>query len=218
MQIRRAQVNDVAQIANVHFLCFPDSFSTVLGKGSNGLLLRNYYLEYLEKVPELFYVAEKEGKIVGFCMGYYCEDWDYTRSFLKNNFVRIVARVFVLLVTFNKLTWRKLFSFVFPRSNAVKGNSSKVEGEHDDLVEKPKCKSNQCGELLSICVLPNCRGTGLAGDLVDQFVDALRKGKRKVVRLTVLDDNGRGKAFYKRLGFLEEKRTGSSIHMLKVIG
>lgn len=60
VNIRQATLDDLEQIAKVHFQCFPDSFSTYLGKGRHGYLLQKFYQEYLDDAPELFLVAEDD--------------------------------------------------------------------------------------------------------------------------------------------------------------
>lgn len=60
VNIRQATSEDLKQVADVHFRCFPDSFSTQLGKGQQGSLQQKFYQEYLKDVPELFFVAEDE--------------------------------------------------------------------------------------------------------------------------------------------------------------
>jgi len=37
MVVRQATKNDLKQIADVHIQCFPDSFSTQLGKSGGGI-------------------------------------------------------------------------------------------------------------------------------------------------------------------------------------
>lgn len=43
--VRNATVADMQGIAKVHMACFPESLFTVLGKGSKGRLLENFYME-----------------------------------------------------------------------------------------------------------------------------------------------------------------------------
>lgn len=106
--IRQANVKDLVRIAQVHQLCFPDSYSSSLGTD----LLKRFYNEYLSGAPELFLVCENPGKeIVGFCMGYYMEKNRYKNAFLKKNLFRIGLRTVVGLIGGDKRVWKKLRSF-----------------------------------------------------------------------------------------------------------
>ena len=65
--IRAARESDMEVVCEVHAKCFPESFSTRLGKN----LLTKYYLEFYREAPHLFLVCENdEGKMCGFVMGY----------------------------------------------------------------------------------------------------------------------------------------------------
>ena len=204
--IRCAKVEDLPQIASLHFECFPDSFSTILGKGNKGRLLEKYYYEYLMAFPELFLVSENENKeITGLCMGYYCEKNNCLKKYFKNNFFEIGFRVICLLLSGNKQTWKKLL------------DSRK---KHTQSVVDEKVKyyaSNKKGDLLSICVNAECRGTNVATDLVNEFVSVLQKNNRDICVLSVMNDNARGISFYKKMGFNCYMNTDISSYMYKMI-
>ena len=61
---RLAEEKDLKEIALIHFLAFPDYFLTTFGKN----LLYKFYESYL-KNNQIFVVAEKENKVVGFILG-----------------------------------------------------------------------------------------------------------------------------------------------------
>ena len=197
--IRQATKSDLKSISQVHIACFPDSFSTKLGMvkipGGGGLLLSKFYEEYLMKVPELFLVAENDrNEIQGFCMGYYCEDNEYVKNYFRHNLFWIGLRILWLLVSLDKATWSKLKNS-FKKSNPF----LVVNNEVDAISLKEK------GDLLSICVLPQCRGNGMAQELICKYEEILRSKKRKICILTVATDNGRGVHFYERNGYIPYK-------------
>lgn len=195
--IREATEADLNRIAEVHIKCFPNSFSTSLGR--SGHLLERLYSEYMADNPELFLVAEDDNKeIIGFCMGYYCEKNDYQIKFLKHNLFRICGRMFVLLVSFNSKAWKKIASFFTkPKCCIV-----------DETVElTPLVKR---GDLLSICVLPEYRGNGSAVELITKYHTILKEHNREICILTVENSNDRGIAFYKKNGYCPYKAIGNS--------
>jgi len=68
----------------------------------------------------------------------------------------------------------------------------------------------QRGDLLSICVLPEYRGHGAAQELLDCYIDMLRKNGRKLCLLTVEKSNSRGIHFYEKNGFVPYKEVGGN--------
>ena len=169
--IRSVSEADLKEIVNVHVKCFPNSFSTYLGKGNNGKLLQKFYQEYLTGVPQLFLVVEdrtlSSQKIIGFCMGYFLDKNDYNKEFLKHNFFSIVMRMSGLLLSGNRFAWRKLTGIFKKKETAVVINNS-----FSFLKE-------EAGDLLSICVLPEYRGTGVAKQLIEIYCEKLRLYKKK---------------------------------------
>ena len=97
--IRQATIHDLPAIAKVHSICFPDSYSSQLCKLKNviggGDLLVFFYREYLNDNPELFWVADDEGKgIVGFCMGYYMDKDNQMQNFIKHNRFKVCGKLY----------------------------------------------------------------------------------------------------------------------------
>lgn len=204
--IRCARKEDLPKIAHLHFECFPDSFSTVLGKGQKGRLLENYYYEYLSKVPELFLVSENDNKeINGLCMGYYCDENNCLRKFLKHNFFAICLRMIYLLVTGNKEAWKKLIT---------RGKNHNTDIINEKIKEYG---ASQKGDLLSICVKSECRGSNVATDLVREFVSVLQKNNREVCVLSVKTENARAIRFYNKMGFSCYMKSESGLYLFKPI-
>jgi hypothetical protein len=88
--IRQATRKDLNAIAQVHSICFPESYSSQLLRLNSpmggGDLLASFYTEYLNDCPELFFVAADDEKgIVGFCMGYYMDKDNQMQNFMHRN-------------------------------------------------------------------------------------------------------------------------------------
>ena len=209
MKIRQAKVEDLGEVANIHIQCFPESFSTHLGKHKNGLLQQKFYQEYYNDAPELFLVAEDdtlpENSIVGFCMGYYLNQNDQMKRYLKKNFFSIVLRTAWLLLIGNKAAWAKVKARLFRPKNFSQINNISISDQ-------------ETGDLLSICVLPNYRGSGAAQQLIERYQQILIENKKKNCLLTVSVDNARGVRFYERNGFvLYRKLVGEAQTYIKVL-
>jgi hypothetical protein len=67
MRIRRATINDVSIVAQIHTLAFPGFFLTSLGNS----FLKELYSGFVNQPGGIFVVAEDkdEGKIIGFAAG-----------------------------------------------------------------------------------------------------------------------------------------------------
>ena len=183
--IRQATLSDLNSIAQVHSECFPNSFSTALGKR----LLMKFYYEYISEIPELFLLSESSDNCVnGFCMGYYMENNHYMKSFIKHNFLMCLIMITVRLITGDKRVWNKI---------KKKRNSEWIIVNH----EYDNISNNMRGDLLSICVTKEYRGSGIANELIIEYQNILKSRNRKLCMLSVDVSNGRGIHFYEKHGF-----------------
>ena len=174
MTYRLAILEDIPSIAKVHLMCFPDSMWAFLGEK----LIRNFYSEYI-KEQNIFVVATNEEGMVGFCMGY--ERPSQARNyFMAKNRGKLICRILVGLLTGKKIVYKKCIHAICNRNNTP------------SITEK--------GDLLSICVLPEYRGKGIAQELVLQFEHILQERNVPDYTLGVYTDNKRAISFYRQQG------------------
>ena len=175
MVIRQATAEDLKEVSEVHIKCFPNSFSTHLGRARGGALQQKFYQEYYNDIPELFLLAEDDSSdqrnIIGFCMGYYLDKNDYMKRYVKNNLFPIALRTALLLLSGNKPAWAKL------KSRFSKSGGFSVVNRDISFVNE------EAGDLLSICVLPEYRGSGAAQQLIEQYQKVLIDNKKKICLL-----------------------------------
>ncbi len=201
--IRAAKESDLGMVADVHKECFPNSFSTRLGKN----LLVKYYLEFYRECPYLFYVCENaDGQICGFVMGYVLGKTNAVSSFMKKNMLAMGAKMFLLLLCADKLAWRK-----------VKRTLCKKKQQTDTANNKVEDRTGQ-GDLLSICVTDKMKGTGAAAGMVEVYHEALKQHGHSVCYLTCETSNPRGLAFYKKLGYDIAEQSEEKICFRKDLG
>ena len=195
--IRAANESDLPVVCDVHAKCFPESFSTRLGKK----LLTAYYYEFYLEAPHLFLVCENdEGKMCGFIMGYVLGKTNAISNFMKKNRLRMGMKVIGLLLCFDKLAWRKV----------KKAFSRKKTPEQTQQQGAVIDKTGE-GDLLSICVTEEMRGTGAAVAMVNKYNEVLSAHGHKVCYLTCETSNPRGLAFYKKLGYDVTEETKEKI-------
>lgn len=202
--IRKATKEDLLAIGKVHSTCFPDSYVTQLGKvcgpNENNLLSR-FYQEFINDTPELFWIAnDEEMGIVGFCMGYYMDKDDQMKNFMKHNRISIAIKTALLLLMCNKQTWNKILSLFKKGENTVQ----KIVDFSNEHIKK-----DNRGDLLSVCVLPECRGKKYAQQLMETYLKAMKESGRELCLLSVRTDNDRAIQFYERNGFKLYRVRGS---------
>lgn len=73
------------------------------------------------------------------------------------------------------------------------------------------------GGLLSICVLPEYRGSGAAAPLINQFEEGPAERSIYTYYLSVYKTNDRAKAFYEKMGFQVFHEGGDSIKYKKTV-
>lgn len=161
---------------------------------------------YIQKVGDLFFVAENDSEIVGFCMGYKLESNTFVREFVKCYKLRIFVRVIFLLLHLDKRIINKILNFFKQNNKEVVVNS-----------EYASISYSECINILSICVLPEYRGSGLAKDLIIKFENQAKIAKRIMVTLTVKQKNKRGISFYIKNGYSVFKEINQSIRMGKFL-
>lgn len=155
-------------------------------------------------MPELFLVAvDEKDNVVGYSMGYYCELNNYQNKFLKHNFLRIVVRMIFLLLSCNATAWKKALSFF--------SKKAEVEIRDEPYVQ---ISNTLKGDLLSICLIPEKRGTGLSIELIEAFEATLKVSGRKYVQLTVEPDNQRAVRFYNKMEYKLYKIVSDKAHAM----
>ena len=192
MKYRIASTEDLPEIANVHITCFPGTFIASFGNK----LIERYYGEYNNE-DNLFIVAEEDNRIQGFCMGYRTGS-NARNNFLKKNKLRLVIRMAWLCLTFNKLAISKCIAFIKPKKDSNEVRKTQAEGD-----------------LLSICVMDVCKGTGVAMELVSEFEKLLRDKGIADYTLSVYKTNKRAIHFYEKCGLTFYEDRNDEIKMYK---
>ena len=199
--IRPVRKDDLAQIAKVHQKCFPESYSSQLSRFPWFIkgLQEKFFEEFLNDCPELFLVAEVDGMVVGYCMGYYMDKDDQMNNFIRKNRWSLLLKTIFLMLIGNKPTWKKMLSR-FDKSSKEQWKIVNTSYEY--------ILNNERGDLLSICILPDYRGVGVSGKLMDAFLDAMKSKGKKLCLLSVLSNNDRAISYYEKNGFILYRTRG----------
>ncbi len=204
--IRPFRKNDLTELATLHRDVFTDYFLTHLGQG----FLAMFYGEFVNARDNYGFVAQHNGKIIGFSAGTFDCSLFY-RHFYRANLLRIILTVlgrFIVDPYIRKRVWSRLVHVRYafsaflrrPPSNSIQSISTQAQGTNRDF------------SLLSIGVSPTFRGQRVADILLQSLCQQVQTRGANAVSLSVLPDNCRAIAFYKKNGLIEIKDTGASCH------
>lgn len=177
MNIRKATINDVDSIVDIHLDAFKGFFLTSLGPA----FLKFYYTSFVESSETVTMVAEEEDMVYGFsastkvCKG-------FNSRLIKSN-----------LCSFGMLSLKMLFTSPESLLRLAKNLTKKGEGVEDN---------EDYAELYSIGVSKSAQGKGVGKKLLAASEEILKKeGVRRVSLTTDYDHNEQAVGFYLSMGY-----------------
>lgn len=177
MNIRKATINDVDTIVEIHLDAFKGFFLTSLGPA----FLNFYYTCFVKSSETVTMVAEEEGIVYGFsastkvCKG-------FNSRLIKSN-----------LFAFGMLSLKMLFTSPKALIRLAKNLTKKGEGVEDN---------EDYAELYSIGVSKSAQGKGVGKKLLTASEEILKKeGVRRVSLTTDFDYNEQAVGFYHSMGY-----------------
>jgi ribosomal protein S18 acetylase RimI-like enzyme len=175
--IRQMQRADVAAVTRTHVAAFPNFFLTFLGAP----FLRQLYRGIVDDGSGISYVAELDGKIIGFVAGTDTPARFYSRLLEKRLIHFALASIWPIL-----------------RRPTILGRLLRAFTKGKEAPAAATARS----ELMSLAVLPTVRGGGAGRQLVEAFmVEAKRRGAALVFLTTDARDNDSVNRFYENLRF-----------------
>jgi len=183
MNIRLADKKDATQIANLHQREINQGFLRKLGEN----FLRQLYEAMIVLPSSFIMVAEENNQIIGFVSGCFNISSFY-REFLKKYLFKVF---FILLPKIFRLTvFKKIF----------------------EIIKYPKevKKNLPSAELLTIAVLKNFHGQGVAQKLFEGFLSEMKNRNIKQFKVVVGESLSRAIRFYEKMGF--KLHSSVSIH------
>jgi ribosomal protein S18 acetylase RimI-like enzyme len=187
----------VSGMAQCHTKSFPGRFMTEMGFH----WLRALYLFFIRHHRSICRVAvDADGKVVGLAVG---GDPHIRKEFLGSAPFRYPHLIFW------KFLSKRLVRRVLLQELAMKLHRKHAAAHSGDT----KVPSNdiRSANLLSICVLPEYRGTDVAGKLIESFQLACKAEGYQRLNLSVLKQNSRAVAFYIKHGWRQSGTSGESI-------
>lgn len=177
MNIRKATINDVDTIVEIHLDAFKGFFLTSLGSD----FLKFYYTCFVKSCETVTMVAEEEGIVYGFSASTkVCKR--FNSRLIKNN-----------LFAFGMLSLKMLFTSPKALIRLAKNLTKKGEGVEDN---------EDYAELYSIGVSKSAQGKGVGKKLLTASEEILKKeGVRRVSLTTDFDHNEQAVGFYHSMGY-----------------
>ncbi len=177
--VRPAERSDIDSIVAVHQRAFPDFYMTRMGSA----FLRTYYRTVLTCEGGQLFVAETEGRCLGFVAGSLNPARFY--AFMSQRKASFIWPAFLGIIRRPSLIGRTLFN-----RNRVKSASHAREAD------------TNTAELSSIGVDPLAASRGVGGDLLRAFMESALAGGSDCISLTTdARDNQRVNSFYLKHGF-----------------
>lgn len=126
---RLAEKKDLKEISLIHIEAFPNYFLTTFGEN----LIYKFYESYLEN-NQIFVVAEKDNRVIGFILGN--NSTKPRKEFFNKHFYKITLKITLELLKGNKILWKGLFQRLFFVKEAIISKVNK---------NKEKCLKNEGG-------------------------------------------------------------------------
>lgn len=200
IQYRKASIKDLDSITKTQEICFPDAFFTSLGP----VLINEFYKEFIHG-DNLFWIAEDNGKMIGFCVGYVLGSQAKVK-FIKKNRIRLILRMLFLDICLDRQALTRTFDLVKPffKKNKV------CQADCNQITLKG-------ANLMSICVFEEYRGGGVSMILVERFENELKEKNVDYYKLSVLKENIRAIKFYEKCGLIIDRVNSMELVMIKKI-
>jgi len=183
MNIRLANKKDCLEIAEIHFQEIKYGFLNQLGKK----FLSYFYMAMITSPNAFLVVTEEDNKVIGFISG--CTNLN---KFYKDFARQYTFKSFLILL-------KKIFSFsIFKKVFEVMSYSKKEE------------KDLPSSELLSIAIIKEYQGQGIAQKLLERFVSEMKTREINKFRVIVGENLPQANKFYAKSGFIFHSK--NSVH------
>ncbi|MGB2862922.1 MAG: GNAT family N-acetyltransferase [Sedimentisphaerales bacterium] len=183
-------------MAQCHIKSFPGRFMTEMGYHWLCALYR-FFIKHRGSICRV--AVDANGNVVGLAVG---GDSHIRDEFLSSALFRYPHLIFW------KFLSKQLVRRVLLQELARKLHRKRTAAHSGDT--KAPSAQVRSGNLLSICVLPDCKGTSVAGKLIESFQLACAVEGYQRLTLSALSKNSRAVAFYKKHGWRQSGKSGES--------
>ncbi len=196
VKIIEAGFTHVPGMAQCHIKSFPGRFMTEMGYNWLCALYR-FFIKHSGGICRI--AVDADGKVVGLAVG--------GNPHIRDEFLSSAMFRYPHLI-FWKFLSKRLVRRVLLQELAGKLRRKRAAAHSSDT--KAPSAGIRSGNLLSICVLPDYKGTGVAGKLIESYLLACAAEGYERLTLSVLSENSRAVAFYKKHGWRQSGKSGES--------
>ena len=200
VKIAKAQEVHIPDMARCHIKSFPGRFMTEMGYHWLCALHR-FFIGHNGSICQV--ALDADGKVVGLAVG---GDPNIREEFLSSALFRYPHLIFWKFLS-KRLVRRVLLQELAGKLHRKRN----VNHSGDTTAPSDPVRS---GNLLSICVLPECKGTGIAGRLIGSYQLVCKAEGYQRLTLSVEKENRRAVAFYKKHGWRQSGISGESIRFV----
>ena len=203
--LRAVKIEETRQVhvkgmAQCHAKSFPGRFMTEMGCHWLCALYR-FFITHHGGICRV--AVDTDGKVVGLAVG---GNPHIREEFLSTAMLRYPHLIFW------KFLSKRLVRRVLLGELAGKLRRKRPVAHSGDT--KASNAGIRTGNLLSICVLPDYKGTGVAGKLIESFQLACSAEGYERLTLSVLSENNRAVVFYEKHGWRQSEISGESIRFV----
>jgi len=193
----KARQSHLPGMVQCHINAFPGRFMTEMGRH----WLYALYLFFIKHRGSICLVTvDTDETVVGLAVG---GDPNIRNEFLSSAMYRFPHLIFW------KFLCKRSVRRVLLKELAGKFQHRRAVDNSGDTKEQNV--ATRSGNLLSLCVLPDYKGTGVGGKLIESFKLACADEGYKRLTLSVVSENTRAMAFYKKHGWHRSGKSGASI-------
>jgi len=192
-----AGLSNVSEMADCHSLAFKGRFMTEMGHQWLCVLYR-YFIKHPGGISLV--AVDERNKVLGFAVGGEPGIRDELIRYAMVRYPNLILLRFLTNSLVRKVMLEVLVKKIFKRKPIIRFSKNSTK----------QVTAIRTGNLLSICVLPECRGMGVADKLIDSFQKRCSAEGYKLLMLSVFTENARAIAFYRKHCWREVGKSGES--------
>ena len=200
VKVIQASEVHIPGMAYCHIKSFPGRFMTVMGHHWLCALHR-FFIKHRGGICRV--AVDTHGKVIGLAVGGNPHIREEFLSSALYRYPHLLLWKFLSKRLVRRVLLQELVRKLHRKNVTALSKNTKVPG-----VEV------RSGNLLSICVLPDCEGTGVGGRLIESFQLACKTEGYNCLTLSVLKQNSHAVAFYKKHGWCQSNISRESIRFV----
>lgn len=200
VKVSKAQEVHVPGMVHCHIKSFPGRFMTEMGYHWLCALYR-FFIKHHKGINRV--AIDADGQVIGLAVGGNAHIREEFLSSALYRYPHLLLWKFISRRLVRRVLLQELVRKLRPKNTAALSRNTNTSSA-----------GIRSGSLLSICVLPECEGTGVGGKLIESFQLACKAEGYERLTLSVLKENSSAVAFYEKHGWHRSGISGESIRFV----